>query len=93
MRALYLSGTDTLRLNFSHGTRDDHARAYVSIRTLQRELGRAIGGMHRRCSRTPECQRPGDSGIVGRVFVGGMIRDHEGVDLPGTPRVYAWRSF
>ncbi|MDH2357521.1 pyruvate kinase [Bradyrhizobium sp. SSUT112] len=48
MRALYLSGADTFRLNFSHGTQDDHVRVYVSIRTLQREFGRTIGGLHRR---------------------------------------------
>ena len=43
LRALYLSGADTFRLNFSHGTHDDHARAHGLIRALEKEFGRPIG--------------------------------------------------
>lgn len=43
LRALYLSGADTFRLNFSHGSPDDHARIYASIRNLEREFRTPIG--------------------------------------------------
>ncbi|WP_456724954.1 MULTISPECIES: pyruvate kinase [unclassified Bradyrhizobium] len=43
IRALYLSGADIFRLNFSHGSHQDHARAYACIRGLEREFGRPIG--------------------------------------------------
>ncbi|GGI26075.1 MULTISPECIES: pyruvate kinase [Bradyrhizobium] len=43
LRALDLAGADTFRLNFSHGTKDDHARAFTAIRALEREFGRPIG--------------------------------------------------
>ena len=34
---------DTFRLNFSHGTHDDHAKVHRDIRALEREVGRPIG--------------------------------------------------
>ena len=43
IRALYLSGVDIFRLNFSHGTHEDHAKSYVCIGELDREFGRPIG--------------------------------------------------
>ncbi|MBB4258074.1 pyruvate kinase [Bradyrhizobium sp. CIR3A] len=43
IRALYLSGVDIFRLNFSHGTHEDHAKSYLCIRDLEREFGRPIG--------------------------------------------------
>ncbi|OKO81849.1 pyruvate kinase [Bradyrhizobium sp. NAS96.2] len=43
IRALYLSGADTFRLNFSHGSRDDHAKVYAAIRDLEREFSTPIG--------------------------------------------------
>ena len=38
-----LAGVDTFRLNFSHGTHDDHAKSPRAIRALEREVGRPIG--------------------------------------------------
>jgi len=43
LHALFLAGVDTFRLNFSHGTHDDHARVHAAIRALEREVGRPIG--------------------------------------------------
>ncbi|AWN47561.1 pyruvate kinase [Methylobacterium terrae] len=43
LRALFLAGVDTFRLNFSHGTHDDHARVHAAIRALEAEVGRPIG--------------------------------------------------
>ncbi len=43
LKALFLAGVDTFRLNFSHGTQDDHARVHAAIRALEKELDRPIG--------------------------------------------------
>lgn len=43
LKALFLAGVDTFRLNFSHGTQEDHARVHEAIRTLEKEVGRPIG--------------------------------------------------
>lgn len=141
IRSLYLSGADTFRLNFSHGSRDDHARVFASIRRLEREVGTPIGvlqdlqgpklrigslsggklmlnagetvrfsldegGDGKQSIPLPHPEifaavhpgqdvliddgrvrlsvaSPGDKEIVARVVVGGVIRDHKGVNLPG----------
>lgn len=43
LEALFLAGVDTFRLNFSHGTHEDHARVHAAIRALEKEVGRPIG--------------------------------------------------
>jgi len=43
LKRLFLAGVDTFRLNFSHGTHDDHARVHAAIRALEAEVGRPIG--------------------------------------------------
>ncbi|GAB4187489.1 MAG: pyruvate kinase [Thalassobaculales bacterium] len=43
IRALFAAGADAFRLNFSHGTHEDHARRYATIRDIERETGRPIG--------------------------------------------------
>ncbi|WP_298959184.1 pyruvate kinase [uncultured Methylobacterium sp.] len=43
LRALFLAGVDTFRLNFSHGSHEDHARVYAAIRGIEEETGRPIG--------------------------------------------------
>ncbi|KQT59790.1 pyruvate kinase [Methylobacterium sp. Leaf456] len=43
LRTLFLAGVDTFRLNFSHGTHDDHAKVHAAIRALEQEVGRPIG--------------------------------------------------
>jgi pyruvate kinase len=42
IRALHESGADVFRLNFSHGTHEDHRARYDAIRALEKELGRPI---------------------------------------------------
>ena len=42
IRRLFEAGVDVFRLNFSHGTKDDHAKRYETIRGIERELGRPI---------------------------------------------------
>jgi pyruvate kinase len=43
LKRLFLAGVDTFRLNFSHGTHDDHAKVHSAIRALESEVGRPIG--------------------------------------------------
>ena len=43
VRALFEAGVDVFRLNFSHGTHDDHRRNFETIRALERETDRPIG--------------------------------------------------
>jgi pyruvate kinase len=43
MRALVDAGMDVARLNFSHGTHEDHAAAYALVREASNASGRAVG--------------------------------------------------
>jgi pyruvate kinase len=42
-RRLFLAGVDVFRLNFSHGTAEDHRTRFATLRALERETGRPIG--------------------------------------------------
>ncbi len=42
IRALFEAGADVFRLNFSHGSHDDHAKLFRIIRALGHESGRPI---------------------------------------------------
>jgi pyruvate kinase len=43
IRALYDTGADVFRLNFSHGNHEDHAARLRHIRALEKECGKPIG--------------------------------------------------
>src|SRR5271154_2840421 len=43
IRALFDAGVDVFRLNFSHGTHDDHHARFVEIRQVEVDTGRPIG--------------------------------------------------
>src|SRR4029450_3920165 len=43
LKALFLAGVDVFRLNFSHGTQEDHASVHRAIRRLENDMGRPIG--------------------------------------------------
>ena len=43
IRALVEAGADVFRLNFSHGSHDDHRQRIHAVRALERELNRPIG--------------------------------------------------
>ena len=43
IRSLFLAGVDVFRLNFSHGTHDQHRERLAQIREVEQELGRPIG--------------------------------------------------
>jgi len=40
---LFEAGADVFRLNFSHGTHEEHAVRYETIRTLESRFGRSVG--------------------------------------------------
>ena len=40
---LYRAGADVFRLNFSHGSHEDHAQRLAMIREVERKVGRPIG--------------------------------------------------
>ncbi len=43
LHKLFLAGADVFRLNFSHGSHDDHDKSFAMIRDLEKKLGRPIG--------------------------------------------------
>ena len=43
LRALFDTGVDVFRCNFSHGTHDDHKHLFTAIRQIEHETGRPIG--------------------------------------------------
>ncbi len=43
VRGLFDAGADVFRLNFSHGTHEDHKKRYDLIRSTEKEVGRPIG--------------------------------------------------
>jgi pyruvate kinase len=43
IRALFDAGADVFRLNFSHGSHEDHRARYETIREVERATGRPIG--------------------------------------------------
>ena len=49
LRALFGAGMDVARLNFSHGTQEEHARVVGLIRGLSEEMGRPVGILQDLC--------------------------------------------
>jgi pyruvate kinase len=43
LRALAGAGMDVARINFSHGSREEHARRIAAVRELAKDIGRPIG--------------------------------------------------
>jgi pyruvate kinase len=49
LRALIGAGVSVFRLNFSHGTHEEHSAALADIRAISRELGRHVGVLQDLC--------------------------------------------
>src|ERR1700674_4999624 len=43
IRSLFFAGVDVFRLNFSHGTHEQHHERLQQIRNVERNVGRPIG--------------------------------------------------
>lgn len=63
IRALLDAGVDVFRLNFSHGSRDEHAERMRDIRSLEQELGRPVSVLQ---------DLQGPKIRIGRLRPGGM---------------------
>ncbi|MGY4801440.1 pyruvate kinase [Teichococcus aerofrigidensis] len=76
---LYRGGADVFRLNFSHGSHEDHAQRIQMIRALEKKVGRPIGIL---------ADVQGPKLRVGR-FQGGRVQlqsgQHFRLDLSATP--------
>src|SRR5918911_1889900 len=79
IRRLFKAGADVFRLNFSHGTHEDHAQRSTIIRELEKETGRPIGVL---------VDLQGPKLRVG-AFASGRVRlkkgERFGLDLDGGP--------
>ena len=71
LRRLARAGADVFRLNFSHGTRDDHARMLKAVREVSKEIGEPLGVMADLCG--PKIR-------VGKI-AGGSVLLAEGAEL------------
>jgi pyruvate kinase len=73
IRALFDAGADVFRLNFSHGTHDDHKRRFDAIRAIERDVGRPIGILQDlqgpQCGGASTGSQPRAPPIKSRLFV------------------------
>ena len=77
--ALFQAGADVFRLNFSHGSHEEHRARYDIIRAIEQEVGRPIGIL---------ADLQGPKLRVGRLAAGPMplaVGDHVRFDLDPTP--------
>ncbi len=79
IEALARAGADVFRLNFSHGSHDDHARAFEAVRGAEARVDRPLGIL---------ADLQGPKFRLG-VFAGGAVKIHAGqhfrLDLDPTP--------
>jgi pyruvate kinase len=94
LKALFLAGVDTFRLNFSHGTHDDHAKVHAAIRGLERDMQQPIGILMDLQGPKIRVGTLRDKGIIVRSgesirFVrSGTEGDHSAIPLPH-PEIFA----
>ncbi|MFQ6017128.1 MAG: pyruvate kinase [Kiloniellaceae bacterium] len=94
IRALFEAGADVFRLNFSHGSQDDHRRNVEIIRALEREMGRPIGilvdlqGPKLRIGRIEGGEVRMETGAGFRLDLGDRPGDNRRAPLPH-PEVFA----
>ena len=88
LKALFLAGVDVFRLNFSHGTQNDHAAVHGAIRRLEREMGRPIGilqdlqGPKIRIGTVRDGKLPLESGETVRFVLGTAEGAKDAIPLP-----------
>src|SRR5215831_18047966 len=94
LKTLFLAGVDTFRLNFSHGTHEDHARVHRAIRVLENEIGRPIGilmdlqGPKIRVGTLRDGKIAVESGETIRFVLRGSAGDRQSIPLPH-PEIFA----
>ena len=97
LRAALAAGIDVVRLNFSHGSKEEHRTRLEQVHTIAGELGRVVGslgdlqGPKIRLGTVPE---PGVELVEGQevVFVPGTdaLDTYEEDGTPLLPVVYEW---
>jgi pyruvate kinase len=94
LKTLFLAGVDTFRLNFSHGTHEDHARVHAAIRALEKEVGRPIGilldlqGPKIRVGTIKDGRMTAEAGEAIRFVLAGAEGDRMSIPLPH-PEIFA----
>jgi pyruvate kinase len=94
LKALFLAGVDTFRLNFSHGTQKDHAAVHAAIRALEGDLQSPIGilmdlqGPKIRVGTLHDKKITVRSGEIIRFVCSGSEGDKSAIPLPH-PEIFA----
>jgi pyruvate kinase len=94
LKQLFLAGADVFRLNFSHGTHDDHAKVYAALRALEKEVGRPISilqdlqGPKIRIGTLKEGKFLVEKGEKVRFVLEGSEGDKQSIPLPH-PEIFA----
>jgi pyruvate kinase len=94
IRALVTAGADVFRLNFSHGSHEEHRARYDAIRAIEAEIGRPLGvladlqGPKLRVGRLVESPVQLDAGDLLRFDLDPAPGSGERVPLPH-PEVFA----
>jgi pyruvate kinase len=94
LEALFLAGVDTFRLNFSHGSHEDHAKVHAAIRALEQKMRRPIGilmdlqGPKIRVGTIRDGKIEVRRGEAIRFVLNGADGDRDGVPLPH-PEIFA----
>jgi pyruvate kinase len=94
LKALFLAGVDTFRLNFSHGAQEDHAKVHAAIRALEKQIRRPIGilmdlqGPKIRVGTLREGKIAVESGETIRFVLRGTAGDRSSIPLPH-PEIFA----
>jgi len=88
LKALFLAGVDVFRLNFSHGTQEDHASVHRAIRRLEEDMKRPIGilqdlqGPKIRIGTLTDDKLPLESGDTVRFVLGSAVGTKNAIPLP-----------
>jgi len=85
MRALMLAGMDVARLNFSHGTHDEHLERVRRLRNVARELSRPICTLQD--LQGPKIRTGRLKGGIPVALVGGQTLTITSQDVPGTSEI------
>ena len=94
LKQLFLAGADVFRLNFSHGTHEDHAKVYAALRALEKEVGRPISilqdlqGPKIRIGTLKDGKFAVEKGEKLRFVVEGTDGDKQSIPLPH-PEIFA----
>ena len=95
LRAALAAGVDVVRLNFSHGTKEEHRARLEQVRIIAAELGRVIGSLGDLQGpkiRLGDVADPGVELVEGGevIFVAGadQVDDHHEDGIPVLPVVY-----